>query len=199
MAEENAALRKMTDESAKVAEEYAVLRKKAEHNDVVNRQTTIILQVLRDTLSDTRKERDAALLENQNFKRKREGSTSPPPPQIKLLTRPQGATHDHQPAHSPARTEAPSSAQPAPKRSRNRTDRWANIPTTSVNVDGYVKETDPVLYSALTSFQHKAEIITQINASAGHLKLGRNSELVFHRTTVEDQAKVIKKGMHTLS
>ncbi len=129
------------------------------------------------------------MLENQNLKRKREGSTSPPPPQIKLLIRPQGATHDHQP-----NLKDPSSAQPAPKRSRNRKDRWANAPTTGVNVDGYVKETDPVLYSAVTSFQHKAGIITQINATAGHLKLGRNSELVFHRITVEDQAKVIKKA-----
>jgi hypothetical protein len=57
-------------------------------------------------------------------------------------------------------------------------------------VDGYDGR-DPVLHSALTSFQHKADIITQIDVSADHLRLGRNHELVFHRTTVEDQAKVI--------
>jgi hypothetical protein len=61
-------------------------------------------------------------------------------------------------------------------------------------VDGFDKASDPVLHSALTSFQHKADIVTQINASVDHLKLGRNNELVFHRTTVDDQAKVIRKA-----
>jgi hypothetical protein len=61
-------------------------------------------------------------------------------------------------------------------------------------VDGFDKALDPVLHSLLTSFQTKADIISQINASAGHLRLGRNNELVFHRTTVEEQAKVIKKA-----
>jgi hypothetical protein len=108
---------------------------------------------------------------------------------------------NQQPALSPARTESPSAKQPAPKRSRNRKDRWANVlitnfntPATNANVDGYDKMSDPVLHSALTSFQHKVDIITQINTSADHLKLGRNNELVFHRTTVEDQAKVIRKA-----
>ncbi len=50
------------------------------------------------------------------------------------------------------------------------------------------------MLSALTSFQNKADIITQINTSADHLKLRRNNELVFHRTTVEDQSKVIRKA-----
>ncbi len=59
-------------------------------------------------------------------------------------------------------------------------------------MDGY-ENRGPVLHSALTSFQHKADIITQISASADHLRVGRNHELVFHRTTVEDQAKVIRK------
>ncbi len=116
---------------------------------------------------------------------------------------------DQQPAPSPARGEAPSPArvespsakQPSTKRSKNRKDRWANAPTTNVNthttnvnVDGKDKASDPVLHSGLTSSQHKGDIITQINASADHLKLGRNHELVFHRTTVEDQAKVIRKA-----
>jgi hypothetical protein len=66
-------------------------------------------------------------------------------------------------------------------------------------VDGLDKALDPVLHSSLTSFQTKADMISQINASADLLKLGRNNELVFHRTTVEDQAKVIRKRRHTLS
>jgi hypothetical protein len=88
--------------------------------------------------------------------------------------------------------ESPSAKQPAPKRSRNRKEQWANAPITNANVDGNDKASDPVLHSALTSFQHKADIFTQINASADHLKVGRNHEQVFHRTTVEDQAKVIR-------
>jgi hypothetical protein len=54
---------------------------------------------------------------------------------------------------------------------------------------------DPVLHSTLTSFENKADIIKQIDTSALHLNLGRNRELVFHRSTVEDQAKVIKKAL----
>ncbi len=61
-------------------------------------------------------------------------------------------------------------------------------------MNGYDKTSDPVLHSALTNFQHKADIITQINTSADPLKLGRNQELVFQRTTVDDQAKVIRKA-----
>ncbi len=99
------------------------------------------------------------------------------------------------------RAESPPVKQPAPKRSRNRKERWANAPTTntgapttSTNVDGYDGK-DPVLHSALTSFENKADIIKQIDASADHLNLGRNRELVFHRNTVEAQAKVIKKAL----
>ena len=115
----------------------------------------IKLKALRDLLQDARKDRDAILLENQNLKIKREGSTSPPPPQIMLLTRPQGMTMDQQPAPSPARVESPSAKQPATKRSRNRKDRWANVPTnvnahtTNVNVHGKDKASDPVLHSVL--------------------------------------------------
>ncbi len=54
---------------------------------------------------------------------------------------------------------------------------------------------DPVVHSALTSFENKADIINQIDTSADHLNLGRNRELVFHRSTVVDQAKVIKKAL----
>jgi hypothetical protein len=177
---------------SKLAEENATLRKIAEHNAGGQRSDQIRLKALRNLLSDARKDRDAAVLENQNLKRKREGSTSPPPPQFVLLTRPQGMTMDQHPAPSPARIESPSAKQPATKRSRNRKDRWANVPTTNVNahttnvnMDGKDKASDPVLHSALTSFQHsKADTITQIfNASADHLKLGRNNELGFHRTS----------------
>ncbi len=61
-------------------------------------------------------------------------------------------------------------------------------------MNGFDKALDPVLHSSLTSFQIKADIIFQINASSDHLRLGRINELVFHRGTVEDQAKVIRKA-----
>ena len=106
---------------------------------------------------------------------------------------------DSQPA--PTRGESPQAKQPAPKKSRNRKERWANAPaanvgapTTSINVGGNDGR-DPVLHSALTSFENKADIIKQIDTSADYLGLGRNRELVFHRSTVADQAKVIKKAL----
>jgi hypothetical protein len=61
-------------------------------------------------------------------------------------------------------------------------------------VDGFNKALDPVLHSPLTSFQSKADIITQINEFSDHLRLGKKNELVFHRNTVEDQVKVIRKA-----
>jgi hypothetical protein len=66
------------------------------------------------------------------------------------------------------------SAQPSGKRSRNRKDRWANAPPTSSKVDGFNKSLDAVLNSPPLS---------------DHLRLGRVNELVFHRSTVEDQVK----------
>ncbi len=68
----------MAEDAAKIAEENAVLRKTTEHNEVVQQQTEIKLKALRELLSDARKDRDAALLENQNLKRKRESSNSHP-------------------------------------------------------------------------------------------------------------------------
>jgi hypothetical protein len=212
--------------AAKLAKDYAELRRITEHNeDVGDRVKKMLaegiekderqrkedkealqrgdqlLQSLRDMLKGARQERDAAVLENQDLKRKREVSTSPPPSPLKILSRPQIMTTVQQTQLSPARGESPPGKQPAPKRSRNRKERWANAPaanvgapTTSTNVGGYNGK-DPVLHSALTSFENKANIINQIDASADHLKLGRNRELVFHRSTVDDQAKVIKKAL----
>jgi hypothetical protein len=124
---------KLADDAVKIAEENAALRKIAEHNEGVERGNQVKLKALRDLLSDAPKDRDAAVLENQNLKRKREGSSSPPPSPFKLLTRPQGATQDRKTASSPVRAVSPSSKQPAPKKSRNRKDRWANIPSAIVN------------------------------------------------------------------
>ncbi len=171
----------------KLAEDYAELRRKAEHNE--------------DMLKGARQERDAAVLENQDLKRQREVSTSPPPSPLKILSRPQGVATVQQITPHPDRAELSPVKQPAPKKSRNRKERWVNAPaanvgapTTSTNV-GVHNGKDPVLHSALTSFENKADISNQIDASADHLNLGRNRELVFHRNTVEDQTKVIKKAL----
>jgi hypothetical protein len=60
--------------AAKLAGDYAELRRIAEHNE--------------GQLKDARKERDAAVLENQDLKRKREASNSPPPSPLRILSRP---------------------------------------------------------------------------------------------------------------
>ena len=173
--------------AAKLAVDYAELRRIADHNE--------------GQLKGAQKERDAALLENQDLKRKREASNSPPPSPLRILSRPLMAApvQDSQPA--PTRGESPQAKQPAPKKSRNRKERWANAPaanvgapTTSINVGGNDGR-DPVLHSALTSFENKADVIKQIDTSADYLGLGRNRELVFHRSTVADQARVIKKAL----
>jgi hypothetical protein len=173
--------------AAKLAKEFEELRRIAEHNE--------------GQLKGAQKERDAAVLENQDLKRKREASNSPPPSPLRILSRPLmvAPIQDSQPA--PARGESPPAKPPAPKKSRNRKERWADAPaanvgapTTSINVGGNDGR-DPVLHSPLTSFENKADIIKQIDTSADHLGLGRNRELVFHRSTVADQAKVIRKAL----
>jgi hypothetical protein len=150
--------------AAKLAKEHEELRRLAEHNE--------------GQLKGAQRERDAAVLENQDLKRKREASNSPPPSPLRILSRPLMAApvQDSQPA--PTRGESPQAKQPAPKKSRNRKERWANAPaanvgapTTSINVGGNDGR-DPVLHSALTSFENKADIIKQIDTSADYLNLG---------------------------
>jgi hypothetical protein len=185
----------------KQVEENESLLKESEALAIKDQQREVILKQLRAILSEARKRRDAAESEVQKLKRKRAGSASPPPSHIKLLVRPQSVTTQQQAPPSPARTEPPPSAQPSNKRSRNRKDRWVVSSPTSANVDGFNKSLDPVLNSPLTSFQSKADITSEINASSDHLRLGRANKLVFHRSTVEYQVKVIRKALalHTLA
>jgi hypothetical protein len=212
--------------AAKLSADHAELRRVAEHNEEVgdrakkmlaeviennerqrkeNQEALLngdqLLQSLQDRLKGVRRERDAAVLENQDLKRKREASNSPPPSPLRILSRPLVVAPVQESHPAPTRGESPQAKQPAPKKSRNRKERWANAPaanvgapTTSVNVGGNDGR-DPVLHSALTSFENKADIIKQIDTSADYLGLGRNRELVFHRSTAADQAKVIKKAL----
>jgi hypothetical protein len=206
--EEKAKANKLVEDYEELDRKTKLLAKEIEREELQRKedkealvQGDRVLQSLRDKLKGARQERDAAVLENQDLKRKREASTSPPPSPLRILSRPQIMTPVQQTELSPARGESPPVKQPAPKKSRNRKERWANAPaanlgapTTSTNVGGYNGK-DPVLHSALTSFENKADIINQIDTSADHLNLGRNRELVFHRNTVEEQAKVIKKAL----
>jgi hypothetical protein len=74
------------------------------------------LQEVRSAAQVVDKRADAAEKEVKYLKRKRAASTSPPPPQIKLLVRPHTLV-THQPASpSSARTESLTSVQPASKR-----------------------------------------------------------------------------------
>ncbi len=66
----------MAEHAVKLKEENATLLKTAASSETVQRRTEGILKVLRDVLSESwketeaaLKERDAALLENQNLKR----------------------------------------------------------------------------------------------------------------------------------
>jgi hypothetical protein len=75
-------------------------------------------------------------------------------------------------------------------------ERWDKAPPTSGNVYDSNPEVDPVLWSPLSSFQCKANLITEIKASSQFLMLGRDSELVFfHRNSVEDLVKVARKAL----
>jgi hypothetical protein len=114
----------------KLAEDYVELRSRAEHNEGVNDRVKkllaegieredlqrkeekealergdLVLQSLRDMLKGARLERDAAVLENQDLKRKREVSTSPLPSPLKILNRPQGVATVQQITPYPDRAE----------------------------------------------------------------------------------------------
>jgi hypothetical protein len=98
---------KTAEGTVKLAEENATLHNVAEANFQRDQQRERVMESLRAVLSDARKERDAVMLENLNLKRKRAGSTCPPPPQVKLLVRPQRTATQQQVAPSPSRIEPP--------------------------------------------------------------------------------------------
>ncbi len=119
----------------------------------------------------------------------------PHPSQIKLLVRPQqvAATAAGTTIYlQPGRHLFPRHCLQARDLGTKRIDGLAH--PTSANVDGFNKSLDPILNSPLTSFQSKADITSEINTSSDYLKLGRNNELVFHRSMAEDQLKVIRKA-----
>ena len=111
--------------------------------------------------------------ELESLKHKRADSTSPERVITGILKRPAASSSTGQDASS-------SSAQPIPKKSRNRRDRWdvvqpaslpPKMPPTSSNRDGLKgsneftslgKKRDPVLHSSLSSARSKHDIISDI-------------------------------------
>jgi len=154
-----------------------------------------------------KKKLEAAEGELESLKRKRADSTSPERVITSILKRPA--------ASSPTGQDAPSSsAQPTPKKSRNRKDRWdvaqtaslpPKMPPTSSNRDGFkrrkeavspAKKRDPVLHSYLSSARNKHDILKDIEESAATLGLARSdSSLVFCRSKLEEQVEVTKKAL----
>ncbi len=143
-----------------------------------------------------KKKLDTAESEIESLKRKRADSISPQRLITSILKRPAAPSPSEQ--HIPS-----SSAQPTPKKARNRRNRWdeaqssgvpPKIPPTSGNRDGLkgmkehtspARKRDPVLRSPLSSVRRKQDISNDIEESATTLGLSRtDSSLVFYRSTL---------------
>ena len=125
---------------------------------------------------------DTAERELERLKRKRKDSVSPDRVVTGILKRPGSSPFSAQQAA--ASFAPPPSAQPTPKRSRTRKERWrdsaneqarnlhsSSAPPTSSNQDGgkekkehtsMVKKRDPVLNNTPYSFRKKQDIIEEI-------------------------------------
>jgi hypothetical protein len=162
---------------------------------------------------------DTAEGELERLKRKRKDSISPDRVVTGILKRPGASPPSAQKATT---TDAPpTSAQPTPKKSRTRRNRWnehatehtqysghlnsAGVPLTSFNQDGVkekkeqaplAKKRDPVLNNPPSSVRRKNDIINEIEESAKTLSLSReDTSFVFHRSNVDDQVVVTKKAL----
>jgi hypothetical protein len=162
-----------------------------------------------DVMVGLKKRLETAENELERLKRKRTDSISLERAITGILKRPA--------APSPSGQNFPSSsAQPTPKKSRNRKNRWdANQPSSappkpsptssSSNRDGLKgrnehislgKKRDPVLHSSLGSARRKQDVIRDIEESATTLGLLRSDfSLVFCRSKLEDQVEVTKKTL----
>jgi hypothetical protein len=166
-----------------------------------------------------KKKLDTAEGELERLKRKRKDSVSPDRVVTRILQRPVASPPSAQMAAT--MDTPPTSAQPAPKKSRTRRNRFgeqvaelsqhvgpsssAGIPLTSFNQDGVrekkkqtspVRKRDPVLDNPPSSVRRKNDIINEIEESAKTLKLSKkDTSLVFHRSNVNDQVVVTKKAL----
>jgi hypothetical protein len=160
-----------------------------------------------DVMVGLKKNLETAESELESLKRKRTDSISPERAITGILKRPAAPPPSRQRATG---KEVPSSsAQPTPKKSRNRKNRWdeghplsvpPKILSTSSNRDGLKgrnehtslgKKRDPVLHSSLGSARRKQDVIRDIEESATILGLSRSdAALVFCRSKLEDQVEV---------
>jgi hypothetical protein len=160
-----------------------------------------------------KKKLEAANGEIEGLKRKRANSSSPERQFTSILKRPAVLSAGPAVLSAPEQNVPSSAVQPTPKRSRNRKDRWDNLPTsvppkqphTSNNRDGLKgkgehfsppKRRDPVLHDPLNSVRRKQDVIKDIEESAKTLGLARSDfSLVFFRSKLEDQVAVTRKAL----
>ena len=148
--------------------------------------------------------------ELESLKRKRAYSNSPERAITAILKRP--ALHSPSGQHASRKDAPSSSAQPTPKKSRNRRSKWdeghpsvpPKMPPTSSNRDGFkeinetypVRKRDPVLHSTLGSARKKQDVIRDIKESAMALGLSHSdASFVFCRSNLQDQIEVTKKAL----
>ncbi len=162
---------------------------------------------------------DTAEGELERLKRKRKESVSPDRVITGILKRPDASPPSVQRATK--KDTPPSSAQPAPKKSRTRRSRFdeqvpqpsqhggpassVGPPLTSFNQVGVIgkkeqtshaKRKDPVLNNPPTSVRRKSDIINEIEESAKSFSLPvKDTSLVFHKSNVDDQVVVTKKAL----
>ncbi len=162
---------------------------------------------------------DTTEVELERLKRKRKESVSPDRVVTGILKRPGASPPSVQKS---AKTDTPpASAQPAPKKSRTRRNRFgeqaaglsqhgglansAGLPLISFNQDGvrekkeqtsHAKRKDPVLNNPPSSVRRKYDIISEIEESAKtHSLSGKDTSFVFYRSNVDDQVVVTKKAL----
>jgi hypothetical protein len=153
-----------------------------------------------------KKQAEAAKNELERLKRKRVDSPSP----VRIVTGILQCPVDPSPLEQlhTAKDDPPPSAQPTPKKSRSRKDKWGELdssraPPTSSNKDGVkekhtslAKKRDPVLNNPPSNSRRKQDIINEIEESAKTLSLSRaDTSFVFHRSNVDEQVVVTKKAL----
>ena len=125
--------------------------------------------------------------ELERLKRKRADSNSPVRVVTGILKRPDSSSASESLIAATKMDTLSTSAQPTPKKSRTRKERWnnahsASVPPTSSNRDGFKRDKDrasparrrdPVLHNTPNSFRRKQDIIDEIQESAHTLGLSR--------------------------
>jgi chromosome segregation ATPase len=195
-------LMEQTDLNEAMLMESSTLRSNNEKLEVRTRKFNSDLSKMKraaqmdsDVMVGLKKQADTAKSELERLKRKRVDSLSPERIITGILQRPVDPPPSER-LHT-AKGVPPVSAQPTPKKSRTRKERWSDIhsssaPHTSSNKDGVkekkehtslTKKRDHVLYNSAYSFRRKQDIIDEIKESANTLGLSRSdTSFVFHRS-----------------